>query len=237
MTASQDAMLVAVCINSNSSSTFARDTLVDIGVDPAGGTSYTVLLPDLLGSCAGALEHIGVWYVFPVFVKSGSTIAARAAVNNATVGTLLVNVILFGKPTRPDLVKCGAKVTAYGITAASSRGTTVTPGTDVEGSWTQIVASTSEFHWWWQMGIGVNDASMSAIPYGCDCAYGDATNKHTIIENSILALTTSEQARYPALMDLIQGYREVPASSILYGRIECSTTPDSAISMALYGVS
>ncbi|MGH7949134.1 MAG: hypothetical protein ACREQF_07925, partial [Candidatus Binataceae bacterium] len=88
-----DAYFIAIQINSNNAAAAARDTIIDIGVDPAGGTSYTVLIPDLLGSCASNLAAIsatagcGIWYYFPLWIKAGSTIGARASVNNATVGT------------------------------------------------------------------------------------------------------------------------------------------------------
>ena len=100
-----DAHGILININSVSTSTAAKDCIVTIGIDPAGGASYTAFIEHLLCSCAGAYASAqcgagGVNYYFPVRVPSGSSIAAKASVNNATVGTVRVAVTLY-RTTRP----------------------------------------------------------------------------------------------------------------------------------------
>jgi hypothetical protein len=231
---------IRINFNSNSVSTVARDTIVDIGTDPAGGTSYGVVIPDLLASCAqiylpaatGAAG--GIWYYFPLFIPAGSAIAARASVNNATVGTLSCWIQLFGRPTRPDLVKVGSRVTAYGIVAASSRGTTITPGTVSEGAYVSL-GTPSVDNWWWQVGMGVNDGSMSDNVNHLDLAYGDATNKHLILED-VPWMSDGGEGTQSYMYEGDECCRHIPASQELWGRAQCSATPDSAISMAAYGL-
>lgn len=237
----RDVFFLAININSNNVAAAARDTIVDIGVDPAGGTSYTVLIPDLLGSCASSLGSlsasagVGIWYQFPIWIKSGSTVGARASVNNATVGTLRVRGFAFGSPKRADLVKVGTKCTAYGITAASSAGTAVTSGTTSEGAWTSL-GSIATPTWWWQLGVGVNDGTMSALSYFADLGVGDASNKFAVIENEAIMTSGSEalckEGSVPGCMF------ETPSSGqTVYGRLQCSGTADASLSMAAYGVS
>lgn len=222
--------------NSGSASGAARDTIVDIGVDPAGGTSYSVLVPDLLASCAADVSiSYGINYYFPIRVKAGSSIAARASVNNGTVGTLKTYITIFGKPRDPAAVWAGTKVTAYGIDSANSCGTAITSGTTSEGSWTSI-ASTSSDHRWFQMGMGVNNSSMTISNiYACDIAYGDASNKHIIIQDQYWCIPTSAETLATSI-PLEGGERFVKSGTSLYYRMQCSGTADSGLSGAIYGV-
>jgi hypothetical protein len=82
---------------------------------------------------------------FPVSIPKGTRIAARAQASIASAGALAVDLILLGggfQPTRPL-----GKVTEVGTDTANSRGTAVTSGVGVYGSWAQLVASTARtFH-------------------------------------------------------------------------------------------
>jgi hypothetical protein len=236
----RDVFFLLININSNNVAAAARDTIIDIGVDPAGGTSYSVLIPDLLGSCASSLGALsatagtGIWYGFPIWIKAGSTVGARASVNNATVGTCRVRGFAFGSPKRRDRVKVGTKVTAYGITAASSRGTLVTPGTTSEGAWTSL-GSITQPAWWWQLGVGVNDSTMGAVSYFADLGIGDASNKFAVIENEAVLSSGSEALSKEGSMWGCEF--DVPGSGqTVYGRLQCSGTADSNVSMAAYAV-
>jgi hypothetical protein len=219
----------------------ARDIIVDIGIDPAGGTSYTVHIPDLIGSCA-AFHSSGVnaaggghSYYFPLMIPAGSSIAARASVNNATVGTVRVWMKVYGKPTYPELTKRGSVCASFGIVAASSRGTVVTPGTTAEGAWVSLGTAAREY-WWWQLGMGVNDSTMSVLHYFGDLAYGDASNKIMIIEDE-LYITDSVEGMSKIPLPLFEGARQVPDGAELFVRAQCnSNTLDAAYSMAAWGV-
>lgn len=230
----RDVFGLLVNINSGSTAAAARDILVDIGVDPAGGTSFSVLVPDLLGSCASTwLLGGGVWYYFPIWIKAGSSLAARASVNNGTVGTVRVALTAFGSPRDRRMTRVGTKVTAYGITAASSSGTAVTAGTTAEGAWTQLAASTSHANWWWQLGMGCNDGTMSALAYAIELGLGDATNKRVVIPDNLVITDGAENLT----KWLAFGEGVSPSGVGVYGRIQCSGAADAALSLAAYGVS
>lgn len=233
---SRDVFGLLININSNAVSAAGRDALVDIGVDPAGGSSYTVLIPDLLGSCAAPynIGQGGCWYYFPIWVRSGSSIGARASVNNATVGTLRCSITAFGSPRDHRSARVGTKVQAIGITAASSRGTTVTSGTTAEGAWTSL-GTLTDAAWWWQIGMGVNDTTMSALSYHADLSVGNASEKTMVIENANITTTAAEQLNMgPNFVDC---QKLTPSGSTVYGRLQCSGTADSALSLAAYAMS
>lgn len=228
-----DVWRMTVNIGSGAASAVAKDTIVDIGYDPTGGTSYTVLIPDLLGANSSPYATFGaITYRFPIHVPAGSRIGARASVNNATVGTLRVYITVDGRPTHPEMVWKGTKVEAIGIVSGSSTGTTVTPGTTSEGSWTSL-GTVSDRARYWEVGMGVNDSTMTANGHHLDLSAG-ASGGAVIILTDALASTTSAEQQFSSSNGT---YRTVGAGSTIWGRCQCSGTADSNISMAAYAVS
>lgn len=233
-TVAEDVFGVMIQINNGATATAARDILVDIGVDPAGGSSYSTVIPYLIGSSAGQNGFGGIWYYFPIWIRAGSSIAARAAVNNATVGTVRVYIKVFGRPRNPESIKVGTYVDAHGITTATSNGTAITAGTTSEGSWTTLNASISRPAWWWQMGFGINNGTITALVWSMDLGIGDGSNKAIVIEDLIAFTDTSERINYanPAMGCEF----DAPAGSGVYGRLQCSGSVVTGLSVAAWSV-
>jgi len=230
-----------VIAHSNFVAANARDTLLTLGFDFSGGTTYTDMeITNLLVSCVSTFSAgFGVGYQFPLLIPAGTAIAAKASINNATVGTLLVGIRLYGRPTRPELVRCGRSVTTYGATTASSSGTVVTPGTTSEGAWTELTpgSNTTKPHFFWQTGVGINDSTISVDRiYGHDLSYGDATNKEIISEDECISSVSSNEQMGRWLRPTIAHYCETPSGVRVYGRMQGSGALDSNLSMCAYGV-
>lgn len=230
----KDCFGILININSMSSPGAAKDGICTIGIDTSGGTSYATFIPDLLCSCAHnyATAPLGHWYYFPIFIPAGSALAAQASVNNATVGTSNVAVWLYGAPTRPENLIYGYGVESIGINAASSSGTSVTAGEASEGSWT-LLGTTTRRSVSWQYGMGCNDSTMGGKIYHADLSYGDGTNQIIIGEDKAYTATASEQLGCNTMAGT---HLNVPAGGSIYGRLQCSATQDSALSMAAYNV-
>lgn len=229
---SDETYLCRVTINSFATSAAARDALVTIGIDPAGGATYTDLITDLVASCSAT--YFGpVAYEFPIRIPAGATIAAKATVNNATVGTGRVSIELFGRPSRPELVKAGSFVQTFGSTPASSSGTAITPGTAAEGTWTQIGSALTVPLWFWEYGLGVNNAAMASTIHHIDVGLGDASNKKIVVPNGIYAETASE-----TLGKLTPGRHGLGAvGDIVYARVQTGPSAASTgMSVICYGV-
>jgi hypothetical protein len=137
-----DVHLLKVSIHSCFTSGTNTSSLLDILIDPAGGTSWATapLIDDLLAGyvllgTSGAGHRV---YEFPIYIKSGSSIGGR--VRSATGSkTCVVIVEAYGEPSRPDEWWCGSKVQGIGIVAASSKGTDHTPGsTGTFSTWTNF---------------------------------------------------------------------------------------------------
>lgn len=232
-----DIFEIWININSVQVTNTAKDCLVTIGVDPAGGTSFSDKISHLLGSCAGPFNASvsgagGVWYRFPLFIKAGSSIGAKASVNNATVGTASIHVILFGQPSHPELLRYGTVVRTFGENTAASRGTLVTPGTTSDGSYVQLGSALAEPLWYWEWGFGTNDNDMQAAVLDVDVAIGDASNKRRIIPNGWVSTTTAEGIVKPAQGRFAKG----AVGDLVYGRAQSSQSADVEPSLIAYGL-
>src|SRR5581483_11563686 len=147
-------------------------TLLDILVDPAGGSSWsTGFIDDLLVGCsppAAANAAVPVWYYFPIFLKAGTSIGAQARCAHTSTISGRVIVYAFGGNARPESWWCGKAVTSIGITAASSKGTDHTPGNSgAYSSWTNFGSTLPAPCGALQFGVhGTNsDTSATALGY------------------------------------------------------------------------
>jgi hypothetical protein len=236
---SEDADWIEININSISASATATDTLVTIGVDPAGGTSYTDLIPHLLATAAspyfGSNAVGGIWYRFPLRIRAGSTLAARASQNNASPSTGSVLVRLY-RQSRPDVgPRVGTYVKTFGEVTASSKGTDITSGTTAEGAWTQLgsAVGADDHFFFWQIGIGQNAAAMSTGIQHVDLGIGDGTNYRTPILDETVSYNGSEMMS--AVYD--GAYATVADGDKIYARAQGSgaATTLSAIAYAVGG--
>lgn len=216
---------ISIHIHSNTVDLNARPTLVDIGIDYAGGTSYSVLIPNLNASCAstlgtwgGAVTHNeGYWYFFPLFIPSGATLAARAQVGNASAGSLRVEIRLLTNATLPERCPFGTKVEAIGVDTVNSRGTVIALGTNpTYGAWTSL-GTTSIKGFWIQASISVDDTGMDTAFGLFEVAVGDSTNKRIILSD-VPYETTSTERMSVAAREGPECFVNLPVGSQLWAR-------------------
>jgi hypothetical protein len=206
-----------------------RDILLDIGTDPAGGTSYSqviginnIFVPQASNAIQG-----GRWFYFPLFIKAGISVGARGQASNAS--TFAVTARFFGRPSDPDMCMAGQYSETIGV--SGNGGTPFTCGnTAGEGSWTSL-GTTTRACWWWQLAAGHNVGTTTAQMYFFDLAYGDGSNKHLIIENLPQINPGSAEASGNPLWPL--GYWYVPAGATLYVRGSASGTSETNEAVAV----
>lgn len=230
----QDTYGVFICFNNGATSASARNILCEMGVDNAGGTSYQSVIPYLIAG--GAYPYTtapgGIYYYFPLYIKSGSTVAFRAMSNLAT--TFNVSVYFYGQPRRPEAQRVGSYVDAFGVDVNNRIGTVISPGTTNEGAWTQLGSATTRSYWWWQAGFGINSSSFGAATCHADLSAGDATNKKIINENQLWTVTSSEQNG--CLPSFQNAYNNVASGQNIYGRAQQTGTPTTGTHMIAYGL-
>jgi hypothetical protein len=207
---------------------------MDLGIDEAGGTSYTVRIEDMLvgGSISmGATGTSGgIWYYFPIYIPQGSTVAVRA---QSTVTTAFrVGAQFFQMPYNPAQIRKGSFVETYGATAPN--GTAITPGTTSMGAWTQIGTTTNDV-WWWQYGYQIvsTDTSWGNAQIVLDIAIGDATNKVIVISSAIINTNSTECLGNPPLTSGVEF--PVPSGTNVYARAQHSGTVDNP-TVCVYGL-
>lgn len=229
-----DSFGILINVSGNSASALTRETVLDIGIDPAGGTSYQVLIPDLL--CGSAVNYTtaphGVWYFFPIFIPAGSQIAGRG---QSTVTNLFrVSVQLSQKPFNPAMVRTGTYVEALGLGTLPS-GTGITEGTTTEGSWT-LMGTTTKRLWWWQVGFQpeANDIATGNAVVHLDIAAGNGTDFDIIAQDLIVTTNTAEAVG--SMPKVASCEYDVPSGTNIYVRGQNSAAPNVALQCSVYGM-
>lgn len=232
----EDCYGVWLYISGGNTSAQVKNHLLDIGVDPAGGTSYEWLVQNL-GVGSSASPSAGGRELFvPLFIPAGSQVAVRIQGNNATAGTVRVWAIFYGRPTRPEMVWAGTYSENLG-TIATSCGPAVTPGTSgAEGSWVNIGTTTRRLHWLYA-GLQMNDSSTTAQMILMDVAINAGGTRQVIIEHWPLFLPgTAEVIQDPGISGrpiLV----DIPPGSNLDVRLSTSiATADGAYNVNLVGL-
>ena len=138
--------------------------LISILIDPAGGTSWATLIPSLLVSTAllAVAGPYPVIFNFPIWIPAGASVGVQARSAAAATPPVLRTVMhAWGGNSNPASWWCGQRVTAIGIDAANSRGTTHTPG------------STGAFSSWANLGSALA-VDAGALQWAVSGEFGDA---------------------------------------------------------------
>lgn len=138
--------------------------LCDIGI--GANPNEQVLIPDLIAGQAGGSASASsspVYYYFPIIIPAGTRISARCQ-SLISADTVNVSAFLFqgAVPGR----WYGSRVTAYGITSASSTGTSHSPGNSSYATTTQLTASTTNPIKFMQIGTDLYDQTAGSTARG-----------------------------------------------------------------------
>jgi hypothetical protein len=233
----QDCYWVYLQVHTGAVSTAQKDHVLDLGIDPAGGTSYTAFFNDLEVTASPALTAAGAReFCFPIFIKAGSSVAVRVMGSNASAGTLRVAAKFFGQPTRPELVPKGTVAQTFG-TISGSHGPAITPGNAADGAWVDLGAVTDTPKWWWQLGYGLSNITITAEYTYLELAFGDATNQHQIFK-VMHGGTTAETCGLSAQTQMLAcaAYKPVPVGANIYVRARCGNAPDTGYHAMAIGI-
>lgn len=234
----EDLVGILIRLSDMSSTTgVANNTFVDIGIDPAGGSSYTTLIENIVCGGVGPITAVnGREMFFPIFIPSGSTIAARARRVSATAGTMRVAIKGYGRRGWPEMFPVGSYCETLGVTeTAAVDATAVTPGNAANGTWTSIGTLTRSA-WWWNVGYQIDNTAVTAEYTYVELGYGDGTNMTSIHKFMHGGNTTEQVGVVMEPLDPYAGYCPVAAGETLYVRMRCLNAPDTGYQAAVYGV-
>lgn len=231
-----DCYWIYIQVHSGGTSAAAKNHLLDIGVDPAGGTSYTAVISNLDVGATPTLAQAGNReYVFPFYIIAGSSVAVRIQGSNATAGTVRVAARFYGYPSQPEAVPVGTFSETFG-TITNSNGNSFTPGNAADGSWVDLGATTNPL-WWFQLGYGIDNATITAEYTYIEVAWGDGTNKHAMFK-VMHGGTTTETAGLAVQTQMLAcaAYNPVPAGANIYIRGRCNNAPDTGYHATVIGI-
>lgn len=232
---SHDVHYLVIGVGGVNGSNVDSTALLDVMVDPAGGTSWTAWINDLVvgytASPGAGQPFLSLWYHFPIFLLAGNSVGVRAKTthtSNITAGR--VGVWAFGEPQRPDMWWCGSQVEMLGF-SAGSKGTSVTPGASgTYGSWTTIGTSTARYQAL-QFQINGEDAAGTALGYYWQVGAGSQQLRGTPTIHTC-ASTAETMGRVPPGPI----FCDVPPSTTLQMRATASGAGPAAQDVAVYGV-
>lgn len=226
----QDCYGLLININLAFTATIFRQVAIQIGVDYAGGTTFTTIAQDIMVSQANNYSNGGVWLYFPLYIPALSAVAVAARSSVAT--TFGVNIRYMTAPPNPTMVKRGSFIESLGITlgAGTVTGTSVTPGTTAEGAWT-LIGTTTKRCWHWQFTSQHSDTTMTSLgPYHVDLAVGDTSvvgdPKDIILSDAFVRTTISETFDTIPLVTGVE--KVVPAGKTIWARIQNAGANENA---------
>lgn len=232
----QDCWLLEIGYLTGPLSGSATSTILDVLVDPAGGSSYTAVISSLPtgGAAAPAGSVQPPVYTFPLKIKAGSSVAVKASQNNASPTTTRVFMKAWGLPKHPEHCRSGSFVRTFGDNRAASGGTAITCGGASEGAWTSVGTS-SDVLWHWVLGVGVDNAAQASLMYAFDMAIGDGTNYRQVVSDLSVGSQTTETFIRGAMPSWASSYEAVSGAGI-YVRGQCSGATDTGIYAIGFGV-
>jgi hypothetical protein len=214
-----------------------RSHLLDLGIDPTGGTSYTVLVEDIVcGNSAPFTVGAGFEFLFPLRVPAGARVGCRIQGSNATAGSVRVDVELYGGASAPPFLPVAQYVERVGA-ITGSEGVSFTPGNATDGTWT-LLGTTTRPCWWWQLAYSISNATITAQYTYIEIGFGDGTAAGT---TRILRLmhggTTNEVCNVTHNSNLIvtEAFAEVPAGANIYVRGRCNNAPNTGYHAVAFG--
>ncbi len=214
----------------------AKNHLLDIGIDPAGGTSWTEVIANIVCGGTASLVQGGRDFLFPFRIAAGSSVAVRIQGSNATAGTVFVVAQLYGRPSHPETVPTGTFAHTFG-TITNSSGPTVTPGNAADGTWVDL-GQTGFTYWWFQLGYQIDNGTVTAENTYIELGYGNGSNKTTIMRLQHQG-NTSEILVAPIQTNLIMpaAYHRVRTDvNNIYVRARCQNAPDTGYNVSVIAI-
>lgn len=210
--------------------------MATILIDPAGGSTWQTLIPDLvIGSTGNAstagLEPSGpsAIFDFPLWIPANASLGIRARTAHSSAVALRCAVFAFGGNANPASWWCGQRVTAIGTNPSSSSGTNHTAGNSGDfSSWTNLGSPLGSDCGALQWAVGSSGAFTNARSYHFEFGVGG----ERIGAPFFKTVTTSEVGYWFSTGPV---FRKLPAGAQLQVRASCNNTAQP-IDCAIYAV-
>lgn len=225
-----DGHLIEFAVQVTNASAQMAESLVDILIDPAGGSAWTTLISGILVAPT-SFPMVPTAYRFPVRVPKGASLGARAQTANGSTRTVRISIRVFGEPSRPDALWYGQGVETLGDNTADSGGTPVTPAVSPTwGAWTNIGDPTLYRYGALQVGHGgQGDAVFGNEAYHVEVGAGGSA----FAIGTLNIYNSAVETTYPPFLPVMPNV-DIPAGMQLQARIHGTDVAPQDIT--LYGV-
>lgn len=208
----------------------------DIGIGSSGNEMAVAsnLISNMYGDC-------NTTYMFPLSIKAGTRVAARASSNNAgDTGNIKLNA--FDDTALSAGV--GSAIDTYGFNAATNLGVQIDPGgtANTKGAYSQLSSSITNDLCGFFIGIddqsNTNTGTAGHMNVLVDIAIGGSGSEKIVVPNLSLFrdIQSGGSTHYPETWP----YLPIPiaAGTRVAARAQCSvtTSPDRLFGLTLYGV-
>jgi hypothetical protein len=233
----EDCCELTLVVNNVGISGTARDCVVSIGLDPAGGTSFTAMPgADLLVGPANLYAGgPGVVFKLQLWIRASTSIGLAAAVNSATLTAIRAAARVRCRPSNPNAIYVGSYIDSFGVTISpTTQGTAVTSGTSSDGAFVQLGSALTRPVHMWEFGMGINNAAINSNTIEVDIAVGSSTtvNKIVIPNAPVISLTSEALTKHPALSP---GRGAV--GDLVFARCQSgNNAANTGITIAAYGI-
>lgn len=233
---SLDGYLIHVALTSTNAPGVDSAALCDIMYDPAGGTAWQVLIPNLICGfrAAAATTFVAMPpYVFPLFIPKGSAIGARwQSILVSPAALCRAQLTVYTGLSRPAWWY-GHKVTAVGADTATSAGLDLNPGsTGTYSSWANIGGTSNRRFKYLTIGVQGTASTHTADVYHVQYGHGSTQLPGAQIR---FGYTTAELlGMFPHHLGI---YCDIADATQLQCRATGSDATSEDPSVVLYGVS
>lgn len=236
-------IVIAIAMG-NAAGPSLQNTMVDIMYDPAGGTSWSVLIPDLQCGYTAVGVQGQIWcnsrYQFPLFIPEGSSLGVRGATEQGVAFGGRCVVFCYGAPSRGDMWWYGHGVEAMGANhSATCRGVVVTPGASNSfGTAVRIDNTTGTMRPFGSLQLGT--AGFSASSGQADAKGYLLRLKHSSTEiweglpYQFRAFSTSETGQCDGMFG--PNWVDMKATDEIWVDAACNTTSPQDLNIVAYGV-
>ena len=210
--------------------------LLDIGADPAGGTSYGVVVPNVLadGVKGGSPRTGQQQFAIPCFIPAGSTIAARLQ-SAITSQALDIVIRIYGGINSDDPFPGHGLIVDYGPNTSTSHG--IPPAdstTHVKSAWVEITSATTHPHRGLSVAIQPADSALGNLRGIFDVGIGAAASEVVIVSDCFIDWR-SDATVFIVHPNLLSFQIDIPEGSRLAVRAQANSSATSDIDYALYG--
>jgi hypothetical protein len=232
----QDLAGLYLRVSDGGATTASKPHLLDIGVDPAGGTSFAAVISNIVCGASGSLTAGGAHrFFFPLFVPAGATVAVRIQGANATAGTVIVGLKGYGQLHRRHMLPVGTFSETLG-TITNSSGVSFTPGNASDGTWVSL-GTTAKHMWFFQLAYQITGGTITAERTWIELGAGPSGSQRVLLRRGHNG-TATEQIGDMMDTQLVwhEGYHEIPAGTELWVRGRCENAPDSGYDAVAIGI-